>query len=154
MLKKIGEKSSKMNEKDAVERLEELASNFRTTENEIREVQARIEANQKLLYGREQELMVQKKGNVDRVLKKESLAQKLDQSYAQLSELQHNINMKRIQKDENFQSLKSAERNLEQIENQLTEQTKDHTQNVNKLTEDQLDARNKFRDFMNFTTLH
>jgi hypothetical protein len=143
-----------MNEKDAVERLEELASNFRTTENEIREVQARIEANQKLLYGREQELMVQKKGNVDRVLKKESLAQKLDQSYAQLSELQHNINMKRIQKDENFQSLKSAERNLEQIENQLTEQTKDHTQNVNKLTEDQLDARNKFRDFMNFTTLH
>lgn len=139
-------------DKDVVERLDELASNFRSREIEVRKLSAEKENYKKVLYARREELMVQKKGNDERRAKKDSFSHQGDQKYAQLQELTEKIRVNEATKSEHYRHLASAERHLEEVEQQEANRIREFTAIVNEITDRQMEARNKYREYMSFST--
>ena len=90
---------------EALDKLEELQKNFRTTEKEIDELKRQISANERIFESRDRELQVQIKSNEERQQKLRSLTESADQKIAKVNELDKKTNSLKAEKDIQNQKL-------------------------------------------------
>ena len=83
-----------------------------------------------------------------------SLTELADQKFAKINELDKKTNSLKAEKDVQNQKLFEAERNLEAQEQEMIKQTKEFVSEMNEVTNARVELRQKYRELLNFHTLH